>query len=279
MDKLRIGMISYSNLYPIFWALRNHCDCSRYEFVNSYPSALNRMLREGAVDVSPSSSIEYLRDESAYGFIEGHSISSHGRIGSIFLFSRVPMESLAGHEVYATHQSETSVGLLRIILSEVAKITVEIKTTEAPINEALHMHSAYLSIGDEALMAGSEVHWSGLNEHGYRVASMGLQMFYVYDLGELWYKLTGKPFVFALWIFRRDLAPEKNRLLLRLSADLNRAKEIAIRSLPEIAQTEGVIMPAEGLVDYWRQIDYDLGDENLEGLELFRNKLKGIGMI
>ena len=25
---------------------------------------------------------------------------------------------------------------------------------------------------------------------------------YIYDLGKMWHKLTGKPFVFALWIVR-----------------------------------------------------------------------------
>jgi len=87
-QKLRIGKIPYANLFPIFYILENECDCSEYEFVEGVPSAVNRMLRMGEVDVSPSSSIEYLRHSDEYAIVENHSISSMATVGSIILLSR-----------------------------------------------------------------------------------------------------------------------------------------------------------------------------------------------
>ena len=96
--------------------LESECDCSGYEFVEGVPSALNYMLRMGEVDVSPSSSIEYLRHSDEYVIVEDHSISSMGPVGSIILLSGKPIEELNGLSVLTSSQSETSVALLEIIL-------------------------------------------------------------------------------------------------------------------------------------------------------------------
>ena len=123
-QKLRIGKIPYANLFPIFYILERECDCSGYEFIAGVPSALNKMLRTGEVDVSPSSSIEYLRYSNQYEIIDNHSISSIGPVGSIILLSRKPIEELNGLPVLTSSQSETSVGLLRIIFERFYKSSV-----------------------------------------------------------------------------------------------------------------------------------------------------------
>ena len=116
---LRIGRINYANLFPIFHALLEKAgDSSAYEFVEGVPSFLNRLLREGKVDISPSSSIEYLRRRDKYDILEGHSVSSFGPVGSILLFSRRPIETLNGLTVLTSAQSATSVALLDIILKK-----------------------------------------------------------------------------------------------------------------------------------------------------------------
>src|SRR5208337_5165615 len=106
--------IPYANVFPIFYVLDHEVDCSQYTFVEGVPSRLNRMLREGEVDVSPSSSLEYLRSPELYRTISNHSISSRGPVGSIFLFTPKPVEELDGTVIFASSQSETSVALLKI---------------------------------------------------------------------------------------------------------------------------------------------------------------------
>jgi len=266
---LRIGKIAYTNLFPIFYMLEKG-NLSEYEIIEGFPSTLNRMLRNGEIDISPSSSIEYLRYPEKFTLIEGHSISSKGPVRSIFLFSKRPVEELEGMTILTTSQSETSVVLLDIILKKFYKIECSLQ----PINGLSDLRSnekeAFLLIGDDALKAKKTI----------------FDM-YVYDLGEVWYKHTGLPFVFALWIARKDSHSEKPKLFEKFVHDLNMAKESAMNNLNEIAQElkllllshHSLVVSEEELVSYWKGISYDFGDEHRRGLELFRKYSEELGLL
>lgn len=255
--KLRIGKIPYANLFPIFYMLEKECDCSSYEFVEGVPSELNKMLRDGEIDVSPSSSIEYLRNPSLYRIIDGHSISSKGHVKSILLFSKIPIVELNGGTIYVSSQSETSVALLDIILKKFYGIQCKMQVSRNPENSGAE---AFLLIGDDALKYGLRF------THGSRL---------IYDLGEIWYEKTGLPFVFALWIARMDISG-KQELLNKLVRDLNAAKEIALKKFVEIAQHSPMkeFMSEGDIVSYWERIDYGFTPEHKRGLDLFYRYLK-----
>ena len=270
-EALRVGRISYLNILPIFAALREISTSAVYTLVESYPSALNRMLREGELDISPSSSIEYLRDRDSYRYIEGHSISSRGAIRSILLFSRLPVEDLSGAEIMSTHQSETSIALLRIILRRFYGHDCSLRVTEMPLADAIRRHSAYLSIGDEALMAFGRARVLDMRPppNCQAVCSIDHQVFYVYDIGSLWHFHTGLPAVFALWTYRADLSGEKQALIESFGRDLSLARDHAVSHLDAIADESEISIPADEAAEYWRGIIYDLPEDCREGLELF----------
>lgn len=262
INKLRIGRIPYANLFPIFYTLETKFDCSSYEFVEGAPSKLNKMLSNGEVDLSPSSSIEYLRNPSHYKYIDGISISSRGPVGSIFLFTARPVEQLRESTVYVSSQSETSIALLNIILKKFYRENCILKVSDNPENSG---GESFLLIGDDALKYKSQK-----EKHGMQL---------VYDLGELWYEKTGLPFVFALWIVRKELYAEKNfkhELFDKFTKDLSKAKEIALRNLPEIAKHSPMkrFMSEDDIISYWNKLDYELSDEHKKGLELFNKYLK-----
>lgn len=256
--KLKIGRIPYANLFPIFYILERECDCSLYEFVEGVPSRLNRMLREGEIDISPSSSIEYLKNPQHYKIIDGHSISSRGPVKSILLFTRYPIEQLTNIVIEATSQSETSVALLQVILSKFYGIKCRINISESPEESG---NSAFLLIGDDALRYGSKLSDSS---------------WLIYDLGEMWYRQTNLPFVFALWIARNNI---DSSLMNRFINDLNNAKEIALKNFREIARHSPAkaFLSEDELAAYWGMIDYDFVDEHKKGLEIFDRYLKEIG--
>ncbi len=269
--KLRIGKIPYANLFPIFYMLGKECDCSFYEFIEGVPSRLNKMLRKGEIDVSPSSSIEYLKNPSLYQIIEGHSISSRGPIGSIFLFSKKNIHGLNNSTVHVSSQSETSVALLDIILKKFYGIQCKMQVSRNPENSGAE---AFLLIGDDAIKQGSRVNLQD---------PAGGQRSRVYDLGEIWYEKTGLPFVFALWIARKKLfegqgsrVKGQKELLNKFVKDLNTAKEIALKKLVEIAQHSPMkeFMSEEEIISYWNKIDYELTPEHKRGLDLFNRYLK-----
>ncbi len=264
MMKLRIGRFSYSNLFPLFFMLDSEADCSSYEFIEGVPSELNRKIRQGEIDVSPSSSIEYLRNQELYDLIPNHSISSRGPVGSIFLFSKRPIETLDGLTVLTTSQSETSVVLLHIILTKFYNIFCHLMPTSEPIASALRSHEAYLLIGDDALTEALK--WPGLH---------------IYDLGDLWYKNTGLPSVFALWIARRQCCMDRPGLLERFREDLDRAKDRALRDLPAVAAVSPLrhVLTQEELVAYWKGISFDFGQEHRQGLDLFSRYARQLGLM
>jgi len=280
-EKLRVGRISYLNLLPIFMSLENMNIPDRYEIIEGYPSELNRMLRQGELDISPSSSIEYLRDKGSYMYLKGHSISSDGAIRSILMFSRVPIDDLAGHEIMVTHQSETSVALLRVILRKFYGMDCSIRVIDEPFYDALRKHSAYLTIGDDALRAihGASVLDIERPENCHAMCSVSGQVFYVYDIGELWKLHTGLPSVYALWTYRSGLPEAKLRLIEALEKDLDEAVRRTRLNMEEIAAMCDVGLPPEFIVSFWRGITYGLPEDCLEGLGLFERYLREMGML
>jgi chorismate dehydratase len=262
--KLRIGKITYANLFPIFHILQKECDCSEYEFIEGAPSDLNKKICKGEIDISPSSSIEFLRHADKYTLIENHSISSHGPVGSILLFSKRPIEALNGVTVLTSSQSDTSVALIQIILQKFYEIACFFKSTSDPAEKAFRSHEAYLLIGDEALVEALK--WPRL---------------FIYDVGELWYRNTGLPFTFALWIVRRESLNGKADLLKRFTEDLNKAKKEALKDLPAVAAASPLrhILSEEELVSYWKGISYDFGEEHKKGFDLFRKYAEELGLI
>ena len=265
MKRLRIGEITYANLFPIFYRLRKSAASAGYEFVQAPPSALNRMIREGGIDVSPSSSIEYLRNADRYRLIENHSISATGRIRSIVLFSRRPIGELEDRTVLTTSQSETSVALLKIVLRKFYGLSCRYESFSSGLADALGREEAYLSIGDEALIA----HGSGQGGE------------FRYDLGEIWYERTGLPFTYALWILRKECCADDPLLLVELTDALDQAKVSALADLEAVAAASPLreVMPASDLVAYWRGIDYDFTETHKRGFDLFGDYCRELGLL
>lgn len=248
---LKIGQIDYLNCVPIFTELKRNIDCSGYEFVRGVPAELNSMLSHGEIDLCPSSSIAYGASPELYYLFPELSISSFGAVKSVFLFSRIPIEELDGKEIGLTADSATSVALLKILLAKrygfrnifVRSMLRSLDYAEQP---------ALLLIGDAALAEAARS-----------------TKFFVYDLGRLWEEFTNLPFVFALWILRRDAYRRCPDDVKRLAGDLVRAKRSAYESYERIAAETVRQEDINGLVDYWRTISYDLTPRHMEGVRMF----------
>ncbi len=238
---------------------------------------LNRMLRNGQIDLSPSSSIEYLRYKDGYVFIDGHSLSSKGPIESIFLISRIPIERLEGRKILTSSQSDTSVVLLDIILKKFYKVECFLESTNETLESLLNKADAFLCIGDDALKAKKMVESNDKDS----------SLFHIYDLGDLWFRNTGLPFVFALWIVRKDSSQEKADLLKKFTHDLNKAKTLAREHFDKIAHAlkpllfnrHALLLTEKEILSYWKGISFDLKEEHKKGLELFRKYSEELGLL
>lgn len=221
------------------------------------------MLLEGAIDVCPSSSIEYAKHPERYAILPQLSISSIGAVASVLLFSKVPVEKLDGRKILLSSESATSVNLLKILLNQRfgCSCSFEVALPGASLDDGAS--SALLLIGDSALRT-----------------SMQKSDLFEYDLGDMWHSWTGLPFVFALWLCRNEVLATAE--LHNLARQLIQAKEVASGSLEQIAPhaKEASWMGHERLLAYWRDnISYQLDELAQEGLKLYYVKCFESGLI
>jgi chorismate dehydratase len=259
---IKLGHIVYSNCFPPHAAIIKGQVQFPFKVVEGIPTELNRLLYEGKVDVSPSSSIEYAMNPGRYLLLPTLSITSKKKVMSILLESKVPIDELNNKIVAMTTASATSVVLLRILLEVRYNMNPVYTQYEQGVDDPSEQVDAMLTIGDLALTK------TPLPEFPHR-----------YDLGELWYEFTGLPFVFALWHvnYKKNVERELDMLYDILIA----SKEYGISHLEDLARSESkrFNVPAELLLSYWNSFSYGLGKEEQKGLRAFYGYAAEIGVI
>ena len=80
---IRLGRISYVNMAPVFYRVE-----ATFDEVQGVPTALNRQLVAGEIDVAPISSIEYARHAASLRLLPRLCVSSEGAVESIQLVTR-----------------------------------------------------------------------------------------------------------------------------------------------------------------------------------------------
>jgi len=268
--KFRIGKLSYLNNAPMYYALDRNLSslAGRYEIVEGPPSHLNQCIRQKKIDLTVASSIVYARNFEHYAILPDLSIGSDGPVKSVLLVSRVPMERLDKQPLLLTSDSETSVALVKILLSQrgVEPVYVRGNVLQGIKGDSCFPpdYAAFLIIGDSALL---------LREKGSYP--------FIYDLGGEWKKMTGLPFVFALWIVRQEAFylhgelvfqiwqalcasrhyslthPEEFIASVRTPAELS--KEVCLRYIQKDLRYELSARYREGLIMYYRFL-YELGE-------------------
>jgi len=203
------------------------------------------MLRDKKLDLAPCSSIEYAKNYKNYKLIPSISISSIKEVKSVALFSNYKLKELDAKPVYVTSESGTSVILFKILsvfFLDISPIYVD----KEPLSIDSHM-----LIGDKAL---------------YMYYNNKFK--YVYDLGKLWHKYTGLPFVYALWILN-DIE-DNNGEYLDFIQDLEKIKNNSKKNLSALLDGYSLKgLSSYQIIDYWETIDYNLSDNHTEGLLLF----------
>jgi len=130
--------------------------------------------------------------------------------------------------------------------------------------------AARLVIGDAALM---------LRHRDHPVSEAhGRDYPFVYDLGTEWKAWTGLPFVFAVWVARRDVSV---RAALGVHATLIESRDWGVQHVRELSDelAPAYRLPSAVLQEYLRGLDYGLGLEYLEGLSEFFRRLERAGRV
>lgn len=275
---MKVGRIPYINCYPVYGAIDRGIVPIDAELVDGVPTALNRQMNEGALDVSVISAVEYAADAKKYLLLPDLSICSDGPVRSVVLFAKRPASELQGRRVLVSRSSMTSVALLELLFEHVwdarpAFIPADAELTDvARFNE--DEHDARLVIGDAALHL-----WSRLREPELYPENETLTQYrYAYDLGAEWKRWTGLPFVFAVWVAQRSAPVEQ---ALKVHAGLIESRNWGLQHLETLAAQAALATGVHKTVclEYLSGLDYGLSYQHLAGLTEFFRRLVAAGKV
>ncbi|MDO4557612.1 MAG: menaquinone biosynthesis protein [Planctomycetia bacterium] len=238
----------------------------RVLYCNAVPSRLAELLEAGELDCSLLSSIEAFRLPGAK-ILSDAAIAAEGPVRSVRLFGRVPFSDV--RRIALDAGSRTSVVLTQILMKR--RLGRPVEYVSFPLDTPMEMvdADACLSIGDRG-MRPAEPPWN----------------VWTLDLAGEWKRMTGLPFVFAVWIahpgITRSEKGETRVDLSRLARCLSEARDEGVRRLEEIAASEGpkVGITASDALDYFRYaLRFRLGVREIAGLTMFARLAAEDGLI
>ena len=247
-DLLRVGRMPFLNS-TVFY---RYLPAGPWVLTDMPPRAMARAVERGELQAGPLPVAEVFRLGDALRPLGGIGVAATGPATSVLLFSRRPVEDIAGGRVGLTSESATSVRLVRILFRDWWRIKPEEYVKNDEPNDALVL------IGDRAIKALTRL-------AGYP---------HRYDLGEEWHKLTGLPFVFAMWVARTD-AP--GGLTGDFQAALDTALERGLARTNVIAAETSLFEGDQArAASYVRHFTYRLGEEEYRGMNEFRERLRSL---
>lgn len=248
---MRVGAVPYLNGKPLIHGLEVIPDI---ELLLEVPSRLAILLREKELAVGLVS-LAACFENPDLRIVPGISISCNGPAESVKLFHTGDIEAIKS--VTLDSSSLTSVTLVKVILSEVYGLSPEYMVMPPELPAMLQSSDAAVLIGDPAMHIPSG---------RYREL----------DLGEAWRRLTGLPFVFAVWAVNPDMAAGS------LVDILHESKRRGLAALEAISkhESERLDLPQSVCFRYLDQImDYDMTDKHIEAMDLFRRKVAEYGIM
>lgn len=262
---LILGKIGYVNVLPIYHPLESGIVRNEFAVVTGPPAVLNQLMREGRLDISSCSSIEYARAHEQYLLVPDLAIGSRGPVQSVLLLSRRPIFELGGGTILVSAQTHTSAALLRILLDDYLHVQAGFEVGDATDRVASgDLPEAILAIGDEALYLRSHPAYP-----------------HKLDLGEAWRRHTGLPFIFGVWVVSRKSVARDPEGLREACAKLLAAKRHGATRLDEMAALAArkTGMAEEEMCSYFQGLVYDLDVEEIRGLRQFYAHLARARMI
>ncbi|MFI6077609.1 menaquinone biosynthetic enzyme MqnA/MqnD family protein [Actinoplanes sp. NPDC051343] len=252
----RVGHIQFLNCIPIYWGLMRSGALLDFDLQKDTPDRLNNALVAGDLDIGPISLVEYLRHADELLLLPDLAVGSDGPVLSVNLISTRPLAELDQRPVALGSTSRTGVLLAQMLLAE--KYGAEPNYFRCPpeLTQMLLEADAGVLIGDPALRALYEAPKNGLD---------------VVDLGQAWRDWTGLPMVFAVWAVRKDFATANPGAVKDVHEAFQRSVQLCLGELDEVATAAARWEPfdAATLANYFRALDFSLGERQIAGLREF----------
>ena len=257
--RLRVGIVDYLNAWPLAWGfLSGDSGSSAADFEAVYlpPADVADELGAGRLDIGLIPSIEVQRLTGLH-VVPGLCVAATHEVQSVILVSRGPMQAI--RSVALDRNSRTSAALVQVLMHDKYGIVPKVDVASPDPEEMLERADAALIIGDPALHV----------DRG---------RYEVWDLAAEWRALTGRPFVFAVWAVRADLATRGAEICSRLEASLalglERLDDVVDRAVEQLR-----LGPSEVRRYLTESLSYRLDDDAREGLLEFYRRAAARGLI
>ncbi|WP_437190760.1 menaquinone biosynthetic enzyme MqnA/MqnD family protein [Planctomicrobium sp. SH527] len=243
-QQIRIGAVTYLNSRPLVEGLGGLAPHA--QLILDYPSRLADALAKGDLDVALIPSVESFSNPN-YEVVSDACVSTHSDVFSVKLYCRVHPGAI--RTLALDEGSRTSAALTRIMLAERFGVLPELRILPLEKTTRDIEADAVLLIGDRAMQPPVE------------------EFHTVWDLGSEWVNWTGLPFVFAMWVTRKDVA------LPGIPQGLAAARDAGLEHLEAISRegSDRLNLPYEMVYNYFtKNLHFRLGAAERAGLRLFQ---------
>lgn len=193
--RARIAAVSYLNTTPMIHGIDTWRDA---DLVTAVPARLADMVVGGEADVGLVSLADYARSGDALALLPAGMIGCDGPTLTVRVFSAVPPEDIT--MLHSDSDSHTSAVLAQIILAEAHGCRPKVSLFDARERSGDRDVSPEEAWPESLLLIGDKV---------VTDSPPAVRYPYQIDLGEAWHALTGLPFVYAVWMCRRDRAQDQ----------------------------------------------------------------------
>jgi chorismate dehydratase len=246
MNPFRISAVSYLNTIPFVYGILKSGFLDQCDLSLDIPSLCAEKLGKGEVDIAlvPAGAIPEMSDAK---ILPGYCIGAIQKVRTVLLLSRKPLGQI--RKIHLDFDSRTSVRLVKVLVKNFWKTD--------PVWVNLERGQAEHPGSIESLVAIGDKTFDLVNDFPY-----------VYDLAEEWIRYTELPFVFAVWMARKDIPAEA-------VTKLNAALEFGIRHREDaVAHFHSKIPKGIDALEYLTQnISFELDTQKEKGLNLFLNYL------
>jgi predicted solute-binding protein len=252
-DSIRISIVDYVNAWPLTWGFLKGV-VEGVDVLTDTPAACAERLARGEADAGLIPAVEAARIPGVR-LVRGVGIAAKERVRSVILVSPRPIEGPGARirTVALDASSRSSAAMVRILFRDLLGRDPEFHEAVPDLPEMLRHWDAALLIGDPALKADL----SGLH---------------VLDLADGWHRLTGLPFVFALWAVRPVVEPEPFLW----------SRDYAQRHLPDLVDAAVLRtgLSRDLLLEYLHgNLHHDLDETDEKGLAEFYRRAHHHGLI
>ncbi len=260
--RLRVAAIDFLNPAPLMWDFEHPpldtILARRYRIDRMSPSECSTRLASDQADVGLVP-IAALATTPGLQILPGCTIASKDHVRSLLLVRRANQPLAAIRSVAADTASRTTIAYTRILFHKWGNPSALFIPLAADLDRMLQRADAAILIGDPALLA--------LEERSNRFERTGEQLIYD-DLAHEWRKLTGLPFVSAVW----GAAARSSVLDASIAEDFIRSRDHGLQNIDALIAewSRRLPIPENTIRSYLTgNIHYLLDEECMEGMRGF----------